>query len=430
MALRFDVPGSGPGGLPAARRGALVLERAGHQVRLETPSFIKYTRHGLQPHLLPDIVAGLGALPPATRVQLEDFLDNDEQQHGRFGGGLHDFAGVDRSDLLVLDVLDPTVTSRPAKSGAKAMAIDSEGGTRRLTPALFAELVDALKPDIVVPPADYVEEPLPSLEHGKRIEKSVTRSAQWLDECVSRISHAAAVFAPVMGSRSLQLRERYAKELAARQDVSGYVFNDVCLALPLEHKLDLVRHSLAHLDSTRPRYMAGASAPDAALRAVLSGIDLVDSSYPFAVTEQGFASDYALGGSDSGDGSAQAAGRLDLWQDAMRTDFRPLVAGCQCPTCARHHRAYIHHLLGAKEMLATVLLQVHNLHVYQRFFVDIRESMARGTLPGDAERFLGRYSCSQDEPGAAFGELRLLAAQITTPTTKIQRQRHAEQPAA
>ncbi|KAJ2803545.1 hypothetical protein H4R21_001996 [Coemansia helicoidea] len=422
-ALRFELAAAGPGGAAAARRGALVLERAGQApVRVETPSYVKYTRRGLQPHLLPDVAAGLGAQPAATRVQLEDFLDKDSSHRGRFGGGLREFAALGRADIAILDVLDPTTTARTAKAEAKAMVIDGAGGTRRLSPELFAELADALKPDVVVPPADYIEEPLPSLEHGKRIQKSAARSARWLDECLARIAHPAAVFAPVMGSHCPTQRTMYATMLAARKDVAGYSFNDISLALPFGRKLELAQRSLAILDPVLPRYMAGASAPDAALQAVLGGIDLVDSSYPYAVTEQGFASTYAL----SSDGGA--SGHLDMWQDAMRADFGPLVDGCSCPTCARHHRAYIHHLLLTKEMLATVLLQVHNLHVYQRFFADIRASLARDTLRADAERFLRHYGCDGPEPAAAFGELRLLATQLATPTTKIQRQRHAEQP--
>ncbi|KAJ1937641.1 hypothetical protein GGF37_005119, partial [Kickxella alabastrina] len=74
------------------------------------------------------------------------------------------------------------------------------------------------------------------------------------------------------------------------------------------------------------------------------------------------------------------------------------------------------------EMLSTVLLQIHNMHWYKGFFADIRSSLARATLAEDAQRFLERYSSSSE----AFGELETLATQENSPTTKIQRKRHAE----
>ncbi|KAJ2816234.1 hypothetical protein FBU31_006654 [Coemansia sp. 'formosensis'] len=329
--------------------------------------------------------------------------------------------------------MDPTIAIRTAKSTNTYMAIGSDAGTKRLTPGLFAQLANSLKPDIVIPPADIVEEPLPSLTHGKRISKSVTRSGKWLEECMAALTHPVAVFAPVVGSHSLELRTMAAKALAARNDISGYAFNDICLALPMEHKVSLVQHSLELLDASKPRYMLGASAPDAVLRAVLSGIDLFDSSYPYAVTEQGHASTYILGENGLTDLLPHS---LDLWQEAMFADFSPLVKECTCFTCRSHHRSYIHHLLKTKEMLATVLLQIHNMHWYQRFFADIRRSLERGSLEADAALFLQSYGCNEPLPSSAseqnkqadrpFGELDTLAAQICSPTTKIQRKRHAE----
>ncbi|KAJ2779227.1 hypothetical protein H4R18_004139 [Coemansia javaensis] len=409
-AARFEVVSGGGDG---ARRGVLTLERTG--ARVETPAFMGYTRHGLHPHLVPDVAAEVGGLPAVTRVQAEDFLGGGRWLGG--GGGVRALAGLAAGGVVVLDVLDPTVAGRAGRAGAKAMAIEAAGGTVRLGPGDFAALAAALQPDVVVPPADYVAEALPSLERGKRIEKSVERSARWLDEYLAQARHPAAVLAPVMGAHSAALRERSARALGARRGLLGYAFNDGGLALPLERRLDLARQSLAHLDGGGLRYMAGAAAPDAALRAVLAGMDLVDSSYAYAVTEQGFASTYALA-CDS------PAARLDLWHESMRADFRPLAAGCACFACARHHRAYIHHLLATREMLATVLLQAHNLHVYARFFADVRRSLAAGTLPADAARFAAHYGPD------AFDELRLLAAQqaTATPTTKVQRRRHTSGP--
>ncbi|KAJ2303201.1 hypothetical protein IWW55_003042 [Coemansia sp. RSA 2706] len=404
MRLHFEVASGSAG----ARSGTLVLDRGEQDsVQMQTPSFFKYTRHGMQPHLVPDVAAEVTGLPAVTHVQLEDFLDERPTEQRHFAE-LRKFAGIGL-DAVVLDVLDPTVTARAVTSAEKFMGVDSEGGVRRLTPAAFARAVNALDADVAVAPADYVHEAQPSLTRGKRISKSVARSARWLDEALAGITRAA-VFAPVMGSLSPELRDASARALSTRSDVAGYALSDVALA-PSD-RLWAAQRSLPLLDAAKPRYMAGASAPDMVLRAVLSGVDLVDSSYAYAVTEQGLASAYTLGG----DGTAA---HVDLWQDAMAADFGPLVAGCTCFACRSHHRAYLHHLLRAREMLATVLLQAHNLHWYARFFADIRRSLAQGSLAAEAEGFFTRYGAG------AFGELDLLATQACSPTTKIQRRRHA-----
>ncbi|KAJ2656146.1 hypothetical protein IW148_005747 [Coemansia sp. RSA 1199] len=407
MRLRFEVTALGSAGGP--RRGMLEIDR-GEQgsTRVETPSFLKYTRHGMQPHLVPEVAAHMDEQPAATHVQLEDFLDEHDVEKRKFTE-LRKLAGIDRADMILLDVLDPTITMRAGKSGEKFMGVDSEGGLRRLTPAAFVQAVNALGPDVAVAPADYVHEAQPSLTHGKRIAKSVARSTRWLDETLAGVAQAA-VFAPVMGSLSPEQRDISAQALAARDGVAGYVLNDV--ALSADDRMWAAQRSLTLLDPGKPRYMAGASSPDMALRAVLSGVDLVDSSYAYAVTEQGLASAYVLGGTGT-------SAHVDLWQDDMAADFGPLVPGCTCMACRLHHRAYVHHLLCAREMLATVLLQVHNLHCFQRFFADMRDSLARGSLATDAARFIERYGSD------AFAELSQLAEQVSSPTTKIQRQRHA-----
>ncbi|KAJ2082360.1 hypothetical protein H4R24_001665 [Coemansia sp. RSA 988] len=403
MALRFELLG----GTKAPRRGLLFLERSGQPVtRVETPTFLKYTRRGLQPHLVPEMAAEVEGLPALTRVQLEDFLDGDEGGLERFGTGLRSLTSMNESELVVLDVLDPIWKQRTSKLTDKHISIPSDGGMRRLTPETFSRTVQALKPDIVVPPADYIAEP--PVAGDKRAEKSVRRTALWLDKSVG---HAAAILAPVMGARSTEQREAWAYMLAERDDICGYALNDTGLQLGLDTTLALAQHSLGLLDASKLRYMVGASAPDAALRAVLSGVDLVDSSYAFAVTEQGFASAYKLHGDDHG------VAHVDLWNASMADDFRPLVEGCACFACRRHHRAYVHHLLGAHEMLATVLLQTHNLHCYQRFFADMRASIAAGSLAADAARFAARYT-------GAFDELSTLATQPFSPSSKTSLRRH------
>ncbi|ORX71402.1 tRNA-guanine transglycosylase [Linderina pennispora] len=373
MSLRFELSmAAEAASRHGPRTGTLHLERSPTDtISIATPGFLKYTRRGLQPHMVREVEREVTALSAASRVQLEDFLERDFPAVGKYSEGLHRFVHMDRSELLLLDALDPTVTRRTAKATNKFLGVDSEGGTKRVTPEMFVKLVNQLKPDVYVALADYVEEPEPSATKGKRIAKSVER------------------IGPVAG----RLRE-----------------GDHGLGPPFGEKLALVRHSLATLEPAKPRYMVGVSSPDQVLQAIRLGIDVFDSSYPYAVTEQGFASTAAR---TSTCGSSRCLTISARWW-----------TGCTCFACRSHHRAYVHHLLMTKEMLATVLLQIHNMHCYNRFFEAVRQSLASGDFEQCAEKFLDHYGCMAGEAAGAkgvkraFDELELLASQANSPTTK------------
>ena len=150
---------------------------------------------------------------------------------------------------------------------------------------------------------------------------------------------------------------------------------------------DLLEATVGALPGSKIRILSGALGPMRVLEAVSLGIDVIDASYPALITKFGQASSYVWSGLLPGDsesnegkegkeGTAGAAGaaaeseeqkeenasldlmKIDLRDRKYRVDTRPLVEGCECLACAKHTRAYLHHLLVVHEMLAEVLLQV------------------------------------------------------------------------
>jgi queuine tRNA-ribosyltransferase subunit QTRTD1 len=151
----------------------------------------------------------------------------------------------------------------------------------------------------------------------------------------------------------------------------GPIVNDVLELLPVD----------------KVRIMYGAFDPELVLDLVCAGVDVFDSSYPYLVTER----DSALvfnnktnpGGKSDADG---ANGHLSCGHELLmtapihRSDMGPLLDSCDCYSCRKHTRAYIHHLLTVREMLGKVLLMIHNLHHYKVFFDTIREAIKRDSL--------------------------------------------------
>jgi queuine tRNA-ribosyltransferase len=103
-----------------------------------------------------------------------------------------------------------------------------------------------------------------------------------------------------------------------------------------------------HLPPNMPHYLMGAGSPDYILEAVEHGFDMFDCVYQTRMARTGTA--------------MVDAGRLNLRNARFKDDLGALDESCGCPTCKSYPRAYLRHLIMAKEMLAGVLLSIHNLH--------------------------------------------------------------------
>lgn len=202
----------------------------------------------------------------------------------------------------------------------------------------------------------------------------------------------AKLFAPLLPVTCANQRfyvETLAEEL--KSDVSGLAFYDLTT-------LDDLPNELVHL----PRLgFTTPATPHEVLSHVARGIDLLTIPFITSATDAGIALDFAFPVTQpqettSSDSVPRPLG-IDMWQTHYATDLRPLVEGCQCYACTDHHRAYLQHLLAAKEMLGWVLLQIHNHHVIDKFFAGIRESISAGTFEEEVEHFARVYESAMPE---------------------------------
>jgi queuine tRNA-ribosyltransferase accessory subunit len=176
---------------------------------------------------------------------------------------------------------------------------------------------------------------------------------------------------------------------------TGFVIAGIGGEQSLQDMDEAIAASVSALPQHLPRSVQGASTPLEVLAATSNGIDLIHSSWPYELTLAGkaFTADLTMSSSSSSSSStatpmnstnsaaaAAAVGGmvLDLHDPIYRADKLPLLEGCTCITCKQHMRAYIHHLLCAKEMVGSVLLQIHNMHHFLQFFVQIRASIEGG----------------------------------------------------
>ena len=268
----------------------------------------------------------------------------------------------------------------PAHNNSTGIAISTSVGFRQLEVEAYIEASKTLKPDITVSIADDITREKSSV---KRQRKSGDRTHVWLRDHLGALESSGQEATPLFASVpavEAELQSFYLSGLADdfRSRISGVSLSD-------RHTLDVVPVELESL----PRLcLSDPPSPQAVLQAILVGVDLITVPFVSRASEYGIALTFAL---SHVDGEGRKALGLNLWSIENATDLSPLTPDCACYTCQRHHRAYVHHLLSAKEMLGWTLLQLHNFTIMDAFFADVRSSISHGTLERDVASFDKAY---------------------------------------
>jgi queuine tRNA-ribosyltransferase subunit QTRTD1 len=233
----------------------------------------------------------------------------------------------------------------PAHNTSSSIAVSTSVGFRHLDVEGYIEAVQELRPDIAISIADIITVQTAS---AKRIEKSADRTHAWLRDTVGAnnndTTRPSATFASIPSIEKEQ-QSFYLADLIEefQPQLSGLTIYDPAMANSIPKEIS----SFPRLCLSEP------SSPHAILDAISLGVDLITVPFVTTFSEYGIAFSFAFVGRK--EVSGQSVG-VDLWSTDYVTDLSPLSAGCACYTCKRHHRAYIHHLLQAKEMLAWTLL--------------------------------------------------------------------------
>ncbi|KAL9059426.1 MAG: hypothetical protein Q9206_001475 [Seirophora lacunosa] len=277
----------------------------------------------------------------------------------------------------------------------------------------YVEAVQKLKPDIVLGLADYEYMKRPGV---KRLEKMGDRTLSWTQDMVAGLrgdgdrSPGTALFAPILpieaGQQSNYL-DLLKEDLA--DQISGIVLFDAASvdAIPAEMR------SMPRLSLT------GIRGPSGVLDQIALGSDIIVPSFVGEATDAGLALSFAFPISRRPANGQRLQLGINMWWKSYAADLTPIVDGCTCYTCSKHHRAFVRHLLDAKEMLAWVLLQMHNLHVMDVFFDGVRESINRGMF--ESERDVFEESYERELPDGTGPGPRLRGYQVKSGTAEPRR---------
>ena len=286
---------------------------------------------------------------------------------------LHNFTAFSPERAIVLGPRRFPPVTTPVGNGARHLSIFTSTGFRQLTVWEFAHTVETLQPDIVIPLADLFH--TSTTPPSKRQIRMVERTEEWLDEFFERLDPrtrlqpmGVSVFAPVLPVE-YPIQWDYLRHLSedVRESLSGLAIYDVNLLPELVNYPPLL---------ALPRLSFGPSkSPHDILRQIALGVDICTIPFINTISDAGVALTFTFPPPEVS--GVQPLG-VDMWDPEHATSVTPLAKGCQCYTCTKHHRAFLHHLLNAREMLGWNLLQIHNHWVVNNFFSDIRKVLSEG----------------------------------------------------
>eukprot|EP00088_Acartia_fossae_P018368 TRINITY_DN20614_c0_g2_i1.p1 TRINITY_DN20614_c0_g2~~TRINITY_DN20614_c0_g2_i1.p1 ORF type:complete len:378 (-),score=48.48 TRINITY_DN20614_c0_g2_i1:36-1169(-) len=354
----------------------------------QTPFPLLNTKGGAIPHLTRETLDYLN-MPQASILIPLQYHSHQIDVLQQFKKGIQPFIGL--SDTVsILTIQDPTEETRSGYHNNKCISVFNNSNRDMIDLRKYIEFVKVAKPDVWIPLCDG---DTPKETSKKRISKAVKKSLEYLDHCLEikdvspEIGAGSAIVAAVQGGNELSARKYSAKETATRP-VDGFMLDGfhtngtTADALVWEEIKEVFSETVNLLPKTKPRFYFGAARPDLVFDLFTAGVDVFDSSYPVMITEREealvfpniFVPNSNLDKSASSMSKYQTGHVISMRDPELKMDMSSLVPECSCYTCRNFTRAYIHHLVMVKEMLAKVLLSLHNLHHYQVFFKSLREA--------------------------------------------------------
>ena len=205
------------------------------------------------------------------------------------------------------------------------------------------------------------------------VQASVERTTRWLGRCKKEmgrlngledtINRHQMLFAINQGAVFADIRIEHAKRIA-EMELDGYAVGGLAVGESHEEMYYILEETVPHLPLEKPTYLMGVGTPANILEGVERGVDFFDCVYPSRNGRHGHL--YTNNG------------KINLFNAKYETDGRPIEEGCGCPACRRYSRAYIRHLLKAKEMLGMRLCVLHNLYFYNTMMEEIRQAIEDG----------------------------------------------------
>ena len=320
-------------------------------------------------------IKGAVSTDDLRQIQTQVELSNTYHLHVRTGdklikqfGGLHKFMNWDRPILTDSGGFQVFSLAGMRKIKEEGVYFNSHIDWHKIF--MGPEESMQIQSNLASTIAMALDECPPSTADRSYIENSVNRTTRWLERCQKEMERLNALpdtinreqllFGINQGGIYEDIRIAHAKTISA-MNLDGYAIGGLAVGESHEEMYRILDETVPYLPEQKPTYLMGVGTPANILEAVDRGVDFFDCVYPSRNGRHGHV--------------YTNAGKRNLFNQKYELDASPIEEGCQCPACRSYSRAYIRHLLKAKEMLGMRLCVLHNLYFYNKMMEEIREAI-------------------------------------------------------
>ena len=323
-------------------------------------------------------IKGAVATTDLHEIKTQVELSNTYHLHVRPGdhivkqlGGLHKFMNWDRPILTDSGGFQVFSLSKLRKIKEEGVYFNSHVDGRKIFmgPEESMQIQSNLGSTIAM----AFDECPSSVASREYVQNSVDRTTRWLQRCKDEMARLnqledtvnphQLLFGINQGAIYDDIRIAHA-ETISKMDLDGYAVGGLAVGETHEEMYRILDSVVPHLPVNKPTYLMGVGTPANILEAVSRGVDFFDCVYPSRNGRHGHV--------------YTNFGKINLFNAKYELDSRPIEEGCQCPACRHYSRAYIRHLLKAKEMLGMRLCVLHNLYFYNTMMEEIRDVLDKG----------------------------------------------------
>ena len=323
-------------------------------------------------------IKGAVATTDLHEIKTQVELSNTYHLHVRPGdhivkqlGGLHKFMNWDRPILTDSGGFQVFSLSKLRKIKEEGVYFNSHVDGRKIFmgPEESMQIQSNLGSTIAM----AFDECPSSVASREYVQNSVDRTTRWLQRCKDEMARLnqledtvnphQLLFGINQGAIYDDIRIAHA-ETISKMDLDGYAVGGLAVGETHEEMYRILDSVVPHLPVNKPTYLMGVGTPANILEAVSRGVDFFDCVYPSRNGRHGHV--------------YTNFGKINLFNAKYELDSRPIEEGCQCPACRHCSRAYIRHLLKAKEMLGMRLCVLHNLYFYNTMMEEIRDALDKG----------------------------------------------------
>ena len=328
---------------------------------LETPVFAPVGTQATVKTLTPAQLEELGASLILSNTYHLYLRPGDELV--RDLGGLHEFMQWPKPVLTDSGGFQVFSMAKTRKIDNDGVTFKShiDGSEHRFTPEKSIQIQENLGADIIMA-FDECSDP----SDHENVKIAMDRTHRWAERCLeSKTRSDQALFGIIQGGVNPDLRVESANFIAS-QPFPGIAIGGLSVGESKDEMHAMLDLVLPCLPDSKPRYLMGVGTPEDLIDGILRGVDIFDCVLPTRLARHNAA--------------FSSEGRLNLMNAVFARDEQPIDGSCACYTCKGFSRAYLRHLIIAKELLAGTLLSIHNLHALIQLVKDIRGSILDGTL--------------------------------------------------